>query len=47
MGGDLGDEWHICDSDGNRLNLNWNEGRLNCDNWNFDEERNDNVGVLA
>ncbi|MBI4121881.1 MAG: hypothetical protein HY461_00965 [Parcubacteria group bacterium] len=31
--------------DGNRLNLNWNEGELHCDNWN-DNEQNDNLGVF-
>jgi hypothetical protein len=34
------------DSDGNRLNLNWVEGTLNCDNWNWDEDRNSNVGAF-
>lgn len=37
----------FCNADGSRLNLNWNDGQLNCDNWNLDEERNDNVGVSA
>lgn len=37
----------ICDSDGYRLNLDWSDGRLYCDSWNWFEERNDSVGVLA
>lgn len=36
-----------CNSDGNRLNLNWNQGRLNCDNWNWDENSNPNLAVAA
>ena len=34
-------------ADGNRLNLNWNEGRLNCDTYNWDENRNGNIGGVA
>jgi len=37
----------FCDSDGNRLNLNWNEGELYCDNWNYDDKPYNNVGVPA
>ena len=37
----------FCDADGDRLNLNWNEGKLNCDNWNRDDKAYDNIGVLA
>ena len=36
-----------CNADGNRLNLNWNEGQLNCDNWNWDEDGNPNIAVAA
>jgi hypothetical protein len=36
-----------CDTDGNRLNLSWNHGRLNCDNWNWDEDSNSNLAVAA
>ena len=36
-----------CNSDGNRLKLNWNEGRLNCDNWNWDDNRNSNLAVFV
>lgn len=36
-----------CDSDGRRLSLYWNEGRLCCGHWIFDGERSDDVGVLA
>ena len=37
----------FCDANGNRLNLNWNERELNCDNWNDDDNANNNVGVFA
>jgi hypothetical protein len=37
----------FCDADGNRLCLNWNEGELNCDNWNYDDKPYNNVGVPA
>lgn len=43
----LGGARHTCDSDGNRLNLNWHDGRLNCDSWNFDDNPNGNVAVFA
>ena len=36
-----------CNADGNRLNLNRHEGRLNCDNWNWNEDRNPNIAVFA
>ncbi len=37
----------FCNADGDRLKLNWNEGRLNCNYWNDDDDRNDNIGVFA
>lgn len=37
----------FCNEDGNRLNLNWNEDSLNCDNWNWDDNRNPNIAVFA
>ncbi len=51
MGGDLEDSGHIMlafHADGNRLNLgNFDEHGLNCDNnWNWDDNRNDNLGVF-
>lgn len=34
-------------ADGDRLNLgNFGENGLNCDNWNWDENRNDNLGCF-
>ncbi len=36
-----------CDSDGDRLCLSWDEGRLYCDCWYFAEERGGDVGVVA
>ena len=34
-------------ADGNRLNLgNFDENGLNCDNYNWDDNRNDNLGVF-
>ncbi|MBI4135543.1 hypothetical protein HY477_02305 [Candidatus Uhrbacteria bacterium] len=35
------------DSDGDRLHLYWDGGRLDCDYWDFVEERRGLVGVLA
>ena len=47
-GSDLDGDWHNCNADGNRLNLGDFDGNgLNCDNWNFDEKRNDNLGVFV
>lgn len=38
----------FCNADGNRLNLgNFDENGLNCDNWNWDDNHNDNLGVFA
>lgn len=36
-----------CNADGNRLKLYWDQGRLNCDNWNWDENSNSNLAVAA
>lgn len=37
-----------CNADGNRLNLgNFDDTGLNCNNWNFDDNANDNLGVFA
>lgn len=36
-----------CNADGNRLDLNWNEAGLNCDNWNDDDKANDNIGAFV
>lgn len=34
-------------ADGNRLNLgDFDENGLNCDNYNWDDNRNDNLGVF-
>lgn len=37
----------FCNADGNRLKLNWNQGRLNCDNWNWDGDGDPNLAVAA
>lgn len=35
-------------ADGNRLNLgNFDGTGLNCNNWNYDDDANDNLGVCA
>jgi hypothetical protein len=37
-----------CNADGNRLNLgNFDDIGLDCNNWNFDDNANDNLGVFA
>ena len=47
MGGVPEDKWHICNADVNRLKLNWNQGRLYCDDWNWDENRNSDLAVFV
>lgn len=38
----------FCNADDNRLKLNWNEGRLYCNNWDWnDDNRNGNLAVFA
>lgn len=49
MGSGLDGEQYImtCLPNGNRLNLNFSEDGLNCDNWNWDDNRNSNLGCFA
>jgi len=49
-GGGIDGYRHICSRirDGNRLNLgNFDRDGLNCDNWNWDDDGNDNLGCFA
>ena len=47
MGSGLDGKRIFRDTDGNRLDLNWNEASLNCDNWNWDDDGNSNLAVFA